>query len=185
MANRVYVYSANRMPKKGDSIRELQAKRIVEFIDTIPPAVICLIGAKPITTGKSILFKLEGIPINNIVSDFEKGCALFEEVFTVLAKLNTSVGPKFDKAMTCLKENPGKFFICETGELSGINDLIAFKNDLNKHNKELYKFIKKEAKIYKSLIGNTNKLCKQMLRSMSENIVGNLGLNFCDMWYYR
>jgi len=180
MANRVYVYSSNKIPSKGEGINKIKAKGIIEYNYDIPPSVHCLVGTKVIKEAPSIIWEEH----NCFISDFKEGVKFFIDLFAVI--INNNLYPNINKKMlynniNFLTKNRGKFFITEFSEISVLN-----ASDISKQNKILMKICQQKVKDYKqSLKPKMFSNYKPLKKHLNVKNEEELGFNqFSNVLYY-
>lgn len=135
MANRVYVYSSNKIPTKDSSIKSDRAKGIIEYNYNRCLAIDCFCGAKTVKVASSLIWPKS----TSIVSDFKEGMDLFIAVYTNLIKFKMfGINQKYlSEWVSFLVKQKGKFFITEFSELGDMK-CNSIKCIVTENNNEHY-----------------------------------------------
>jgi len=129
MAERLYVWSINKYPEPGDTLKKLKAKGIMEFNYGFPVSAKILMSAKFVGKIPSLL--LEGVSC--ALSDFQYGAKAFFEFGKFIKFVSQEyegetgyrgfpldVEKGVNEAVAFLTKQRAKFLIFEFGELASM-----------------------------------------------------------------
>ena len=182
MANRVYIYGTNKTPtKKGNTVRGLPAKGIIEWAYNPTVLIDTLVGAKFLKEAPSIIWT----NYKCAISDFREGLKLFSSLFESLVKLGIG-SPELDikwltDSIKFLTKQRSKFFLTEFTEISALSkDELE---DILKQNSFYTQRCVMNASIYRTLL---KKKPKKLLKYFNKNIPNDeLGIGyFSKVLYY-